>query len=191
MRYIMSQLKIFKEDQEGMIMIIALILMVLLTSLGIAGIYLSTSDMKIVHNYKLSRQKFFTAEAALARGVKTLQNTSIDEWNALIEDATATNVFVELGLSGQPIRTIGGINYTVWVRNNFDEADPDNNYSPNVDRDAVLVLLAEAIGDGGKPRRIESAVEWVKKNKNNYGGKNIDAANSGSTTASIEWDPNG
>lgn len=199
MNLLIRKFKNQNQDQEGMVLVIALILMVVLTVMGIAGIYLSTSDMKISHNYKLSVQKFYTAEAALNRGINALENTPINQWSSLIADASGdlspnnSNISVilkeNLGEANEEELQnigIGNMNYSVWVRNNFD--DPSND--PSINADTVLVLSAEASGRAGINKRIESALNWEPIQDDSYSGKNIDSENSGLIEAAIDWDPN-
>jgi len=199
MNLLTKKFKNQNKDQEGMILVVALILMVILTAVGIAGIYLSTSDMKISNNYKQSVQEFYAVEAALNRGINVLKNTPINEWTNLIVDATgdlgpnnanASVILKEnLGTTDEEALQnikIGNMNYSVWVRNNFN--DPSHN--PSINSDTILVLFAEAVTKHGIKKRVESAVCWERIEDGSYSGKNMDSENSGSVEAYIDWDPN-
>jgi len=177
-------------DQRGMALFAAFVVLILLTVLGLAGIYLATTDIKISHNYKEIRQRFFTAEAALEQGVNIVQSTSVDNWSNFLTGATITDP--EVLISGLSNVSFYGMNYTVLVRNNLD--DPvftDPNYTTSerysTDKDEILVIIAEARGNAGDPKILETAVQWEPSPENSYGGKDMTADNANVTDANIDW----
>lgn len=178
------------KGQEGMALLTALIIMVMLTAMGLAGIYLATTDIMISQNYKKIKQKFFTAEAALEQGVNILRSTSIDDWNALIEGATASNPEVILSdISDVPFH---GMTYTIRVKNNLD--DPvfsDANHTADqqcsTDTDDILVVISESKASEGEPKYLEAAVQWEPNPVHSYGGKDITTDNINVVEANIDW----
>ncbi len=183
------------KGEEGMALLTALIVMVMLTGMGLAGIYLATTDVMISQNYKKIKQKFFTAEAALAHGINILQSTPIDDWNKLIEKATASNPEIVLvDLSGNSYQDVPfhGITYTIWVKNNPDDpAFSDANFTVDeqcsTDTDDILVVIAESRANEGEPKYLETAVQWEPNPVHSYGGKDITTDNINVVEANIDW----
>jgi hypothetical protein len=178
------------KGQEGMALLTALIIMVMLTGMGLAGIYLATTDIMISQNYKKIKQKFFTAEAALEQGINILRSTSIDDWNDLIKGAKASSPEVILSdMSGVPFH---GMTYTIRIKNNMD--DPvfsDANYTADeqysTDTDDILVVISESKANEGEPKYLETAVQWEPNPVHSYGGKDITTDNINVVEANIDW----
>jgi hypothetical protein len=178
------------KGQEGMALLTALIIMVMLTGMGLAGIYLASTDIMISQNYKKIKQKFYTAEAGLEQGINILKSTSIDDWNDLINGATASNPEVILsGISDIPFQ---GMMYTVRVKNNMDDPifsdanhTADEQYS--MDTDDILVVISESKANEGEPKYIETAVQWEPNPVHSYGGKDITTDNINVVEANIDW----
>lgn len=168
----------------------AFVVLVFLTVMGLAGIYLATTDIKISQNYKEIRQRFFTAEAGLQQGINTLQSTSVENWNSFLTGATSSNP--EVLMSGMSDVSFCGMNYTVRVRNNLDDnVFSDPNYTSSdwycTDTDEILVIIAEGSGSNGEPKILETAVQWEPSPDNSYGGKDMTADNANVTDANIDW----
>lgn len=178
------------KGQEGMALLTALIIMVMLTGMGLAGIYLASTDIMISQNYKKIKQKFFTAEAGLEQGINILRSTSINDWNDLINAATASNP--EAILSGISDAPFHGMTYTIRVKNNMD--DPvfsDANYTADeqcsTDTDDILVVISESKANEGEPKYLETAVQWEPNPVHSYGGKDITTDNINVVEANIDW----
>ena len=174
----------------GFALITAVFVMVILTALGTVGIYLTVTDIKIAQNYKLTKQKFYTAEAALERGVNILRSASIDNWNNFINGASASKP--EVVLSNLENIPLCGMRYTILVKNNLD--DPvfdDANYTLDekcgTDTDNTLIVIGEGHSGSGRPKRIEASIKSIPINPGSYGGKNITMNNISVTTARITW----
>ena len=177
-------------NEKGMALFAAFVVLILLTVMGLAGIYLATTDIKISQNYKEIRQRFFAAEAGLQQGINTVQSTSVDNWNNFLSGATSSNP--EVLMSGMSGVSFYGMNYTVRVKNNLD--DPvfsDANYTSSdwycKDTDEILVIIAEGSGSSGEPKTLETAVQWEPSPENSYGGKDMTADNANVTDANIDW----
>lgn len=178
------------KGQEGMALLTALIIMVMLTGMGLAGIYLATTDIMISQNYKKIKQKFFTAEAGLEQGINILRSTSIDDWNDLIKGATASNP--EVVLSGMSDVPFHGMTYTIHVKNNMDDhVFLDANYTADeqcsTDTDDILVVISESKMNEGEPKYLETAVQWEPNPVHSYGGKDITTDNINVVEANIDW----
>lgn len=176
---------------EGLALVSSLIILFILTSLGLTGIYLASMDLKIAGNYRIYKQKFYTAEAALERGVNRLKNTSTDIWRELIEDASATHP--EQVLFDMNQVAFQGMNYTVLVKNNFDDPvfddanfTPDQKYSTETDH--ILVLIGEGSNNKGRPIRLQTAVAWTPQEYNSYGGRDITTENTNVSEVMINWE---
>ena len=185
-----SNKKYFISNQKGLALLSALIVMAILTALGMSGIYLSSTDIKIAKNYRLQKQKFYAAEAAIARGTGILNLTSISNWTNLLSGATESDP--EVILADLEDVQFHSMTYTLMVRNNLD--DPvfkDGNYTTDekysTDTDDILVLIAEGNGDSGMPKYVETAIKWTPQTERSYGGKDITTDNINVTTASITW----
>lgn len=177
-------------NKYGFALLAAIFVMAILTALGTVGIYLAVTDIKIAQNYKMTKQKFYAAEAALERGVNILRSASIENWNSFINGASASEP--EVVLSALDKIQFYGMRYTIWVKNNSD--DPvfdDSNYSLDekcsTDKDNTLVVIGEAHSSSGRSKRIEAAVKSIPINLGSYGGKNITMNNISVTTARITW----
>ncbi|MGA1843838.1 MAG: PilX N-terminal domain-containing pilus assembly protein [bacterium] len=177
-------------NQQGVAILAALVVMVMLTVLGLAGIYLSTTDIMISHNYRVIKQKFYAAEAALQQGINILRGTSIEDWNDYISTATAKDP--EVALPGMSDVEFQGMRYTIKVKNNLDDFvfgdanyTVDEWYSTNLDN--IMVVVAEGMGDSGQPKVLEAAVEWEPGSVHSYGGKDITSDNVNVTVANIDW----
>ena len=71
--YIMKKTILAKED--GSILIVALILLVLLTLMGISATTLTDIELQIAGNEMVSRANFYNAEAAAMENIQLLANT--------------------------------------------------------------------------------------------------------------------
>lgn len=179
------------KDQQGMALLTAILVMAMLTILGIAGIYLSKTDIMISRNFRIIKKKFFTAEAALEQGINILRATPVEDWNDdFLNGATQANP--DVVLPGMSSVSFYGMTYTVRVKNNLD--DPvflDANYTVDeqfsTDTDEILVIIAEANSGTGQTKMLESAVQWIPKPATSYGGKDITTENTNTTTAEITW----
>ena len=190
MKRIDQKTRHISKGQQGMALFAALVVMIMLTVLGMAGIYLATTDIMISHNYKQIRQKFFTAEAALQQGINTLKTTGVNDWSDFITGADQSTPAITI----PSLKDVDfhGMTFRVRVQNNLD--DPvftDPNYTStqwySTDLDKILVVIAEGMGSRGEPKVIESAVQWEPKPVHSYGGKDMTADNANVTTGNIDW----
>lgn len=61
-------------NQTGAAMLVAMVVLVMLAFIGIAAVTTSLTDSDISHNYQKKTEAFYTAEAGLEYGLKTMQN---------------------------------------------------------------------------------------------------------------------
>jgi hypothetical protein len=190
MKRILKQALFIFKDQKGMALFTAIVVLGILTVMGLAGIYLSTTDLMISQNYRIIKQKFFTADAALEQGINILRSTSIDDWSNLINGATQSDPKVVL--SGMSDISFYGMTYTIWVKNNLnDPVFMDANYTVNEqyskDTDDILILIAESKAKRGEPKVIETSIQWEPDPEHTYGGKDLTTENSNVVEATMDW----
>ncbi|MBN2374364.1 pilus assembly PilX N-terminal domain-containing protein [bacterium] len=187
---ISSMKKILTANKNGFVLMTAIFVMAILAVFGTIGIYLAATDVKIAQNYKMTKQKFYAAEAALERGVNILRSTPTENWKGHISDSSSSKP--EAVLSNLENIQFHGMKYTVLIKNNLD--DPvfaDSNYTEDkkysTDTDDTLVIIGEGHGSSGWPKRIEAAVKSMPVTPGSYGGKNITMNNISVTAARITW----
>jgi len=62
-------------NEDGSVLVVALVMLVLLTIIGISASTTSTIEIQIAGNEKIYKQNFFRAEGGAMDGVQTLENT--------------------------------------------------------------------------------------------------------------------
>ena len=75
------------KNEDGSVMILALILLVLLTLMGISATSTSTIEVQIAGNERDYKQNFYETEAAVMTGAQLLENTS----DASLNDTSTLN----------------------------------------------------------------------------------------------------
>ena len=66
-------------NEDGSIMVIALIMLVLLTLLGISATTTSTIEVQIARNDRICKQNFYLAEGAAMVGLQRLEDADVDD----------------------------------------------------------------------------------------------------------------
>lgn len=64
------------RNEDGSVLVVALVMLVLLTIIGISASTTSTIEIQIAGNEKIYKQNFFRAEGGAMDGVQTLENTA-------------------------------------------------------------------------------------------------------------------
>ncbi len=72
------------QNENGTVMVIALLLMAILTILGISAINMSNVDLMIASNERQYKQNFYRAEAAANEAVQLLDDADAD--NLMLDD---------------------------------------------------------------------------------------------------------
>lgn len=67
------------KNEKGIVLITALLFLMALTVLGTTAVMISSTDIKIGGNYKLSKQAFYDAEAGIQCAIKQIENCLISE----------------------------------------------------------------------------------------------------------------
>ena len=115
------------KNEEGSVIVIALLILVLLTIIGISGTNTTVTELGIVRNEAIYKQNFFRAEAAAVNAAQLLE----DEDNAtLLRD-------LPYGPYGQ------GINR--WLRNDFNDLPDPGNIASDANWDDGIDFSEEAI----------------------------------------------
>jgi len=94
-------------NEEGSVLIVALIMLVLLTIIGISASSTSNIEIQISGNEKIFKQNFFRAEAAAMHGVQGLEDTDL---------AASPPSWLIASASDDEIRNVGTAN-DFWVNN--------------------------------------------------------------------------
>lgn len=66
-------------NENGSVMVIALLIMAILTILGISAINQSNIDLMVARNEREYKQNFFRAEAAMNEGIQRIDNADADD----------------------------------------------------------------------------------------------------------------
>jgi hypothetical protein len=182
-----------RKREDGFVLVIAMLLLVVLTVIGIAATQTSIFEIKLSNAEKKKQAAFYAAEAGLEHGrvlvepiarsnidydpsdqaslVKPLSftpllNGSIPGWNAAGE---GDNRF-ENGVVIVQDQTIGdGYTYNVRLLNN--RADP----AADDDTDGLVILASVATKPGGGASRVEIGIkafpdEFMESDYNQGGG---------------------
>lgn len=59
-----------KTNEDGFVLVLALILLVVLSLLAVAGVRMTSTELKIAGNQRIAKVNFYTAEAAAYEGVQ-------------------------------------------------------------------------------------------------------------------------
>lgn len=111
-----SEMYKWLRSQKGSAMIIILCILVMLSLLGIAAIYTSTSDMSISQNSKLKTQAFYAAEAGLAHAISAIDNGSkLDSGSVPVTVLSGNSKYQASWTQMDPITGIKTITATGYV----------------------------------------------------------------------------
>jgi len=86
------------KNEDGSVLVLALIILVLLTLMGLSATNTSTIEVQIAHNERVYKDSFYKAEAGIMTAAQTLENL--------------------------PATTLNDIDSLAWV--NSDDINPDN-----------------------------------------------------------------
>ena len=182
------------NNQQGSVIIMAVIILVLLSIIGIAATNTSTTEMKITTNALLHNMAFYTADSGIAAGRATLNNLKMADagsWDALLRnqatDPPGTEVITWNGVEcttldniidadGGGGRTVGPATFSLTIEDNDDR---DNN--PEVDTDATVVLTS-TVSYLGSNITIEAIIQGGAGGKT-YAQEHYDAGSTGEASA--------
>jgi len=150
------------SNQQGSVIVIALIVLVLLTVIGIAATNTSTTEVQISTNAVLYNIAFYTAESGIEAGRAALNNLKIEDagnWDKLLFNTTAADEDkVSIKVDGHDCdprcwtlndiidkiepggRTVGQATFTLTIQDN-DDLDGDD----LVDSDNTVLLTSTLV----------------------------------------------
>jgi hypothetical protein len=142
------------ENQNGFVLIAALVLLATLTILGTTALILSRTDIKVGGGFRNSQQAFQAAQAGIERGREVLRKANGDQITG--SDPTVFNselIHYAAGAIAVTSGTIGGYSYTVFLSN--DEGDAGGNVA---DSNNKVMLTSTATGPNNTKSVVEIAV---------------------------------
>ena len=157
----MKEKRLLRND-EGSVVAVALIMLVLVTLLGIAATTTSTIEVQIAGNDKFHKKTFYTAEAGIEHAREDLRNGwasavlpgTLTRWDFALEDATdgvgsdGVGDF-EGGVERIPETALDNCTYTVTVWNN------DDGGGPTTDTDGLFFVRSVATHPSGAQSAIQ------------------------------------
>ena len=69
----MKKIMSFKEDEQGMVLVLAMFMLALLSMIGIASMMTSTTETDISANEKFHKLAFYQAESGLTVGTEIIE----------------------------------------------------------------------------------------------------------------------
>ncbi|MFZ5995516.1 MAG: DUF7305 domain-containing protein [Thermodesulfobacteriota bacterium] len=100
------------KNEKGIALITVLLFLMVLTVLGTTAIVISSTDIKIGGNYKLSKQALYDAEAGIQYAIKNIENGLAAETLSLTGSSIAVNYTAPSGFSFDPITTLTQVGST-------------------------------------------------------------------------------
>ena len=188
----MQKITSITNNQQGSVIIMAIIILAMLSIIGIAATSTSTTEVQVSTNAMLHNIAFYTADSGIAAGRATLNNLKMADagsWDALLRnqatDPPGTEVISWNGVDCTTLneiidadggRTVGRTTFTLAVRDNDDR---DN--SPEVDSDDT-VFLTSTVSYLGSNVTIETIVQGGAGG-GTYAQEHYDAGSTGEASA--------
>ena len=178
---IAMQAKRILNNQDGSVLVLALILLVLLTLMGLSTINTSTIEVKIADNEQRHKIGLYAADAGIEAGraaLNILKEADSGNWDNLFTNSqlegqaagdTTLNKVID---AGDNDRSVGPAEFSLTVRDND---DLDGN--PNVDTDNIAILTST--GTYGSTRTVVEAYVRYTGAGDEYAQEHYDAASSG------------
>lgn len=117
------------KNEKGAVLPIGLMFLAIISIIGTTAVIITTTDLKIGTNYKLSLQAFYAAEAGINRAMSKIEDFIFGDTGALSDkdvkvdsissSYTATYAYEAEKRSG-PIRPKAGYEVGVWAGVGFD-----------------------------------------------------------------------
>ena len=164
----MPHLKIHRKNEDGYIIIAALLILALLTIISVSAINMSTTELKIATNELLYEKAFYAAESGLQHLTELLKIQYITgnsanlssggtpNWNFALQGAVDSDEDGSGDFVGSVVllnRRLDNIGIQVRVWNNDDGGGPIN------DTDGLIYARSEAEGLRGARCRIDILLE--------------------------------
>lgn len=124
--------------QQGSVLVIALLVLLAMTILGVMGIHTSTVDLHIAGNEHRMRESFYLAEAAAVEGIQRLMKTAAVDLNEhhLVWHHCQKQVETQ---------SIDFRNLQDW---DVDQVEPDNGIVSGVDENAFITAVERRVATG-------------------------------------------
>ncbi len=142
------------KNQEGFLLVVALVLLATLTVLGTTAYLLSSTDIKVGGGFRNSQQAFQVAQAGVERAREILRQANANQTTGA--DPTVFNSeLIHYAGSSVPVTsgTVGGYSYTVMLSN--DAGDAGGNIS---DSNNKVMLTSTATGSNNTKAIVEIGV---------------------------------
>lgn len=174
------QAKRILSNQDGSIMVLALIILILLTLMGLSASNTSTIEVKIADNEKRHKMVLYAADAGIEAGRATLdmlKEADTGNWDNLFQGnqlvgqdtgVTTLNAVIDAGAG----RNVGPAVFSLAVSDNN---DLDGN--TNIDTDNIVILTSTGTY-GSTLTRVEAYVRYTG-GQDEYAQEHYDAASSG------------
>jgi type IV pilus assembly protein PilX len=178
------------NNRQGSAIIVALIILVLLTVIGIAATNTSTTEVQISTNALLNNVAFYTADSGIEAGraaLNDLKSDDVGSWDILLSNAADPDNAVEIERNGTDCttlddiidadgdanggRTVGPATFTLTIEDNEDLDGSDT-----VDSDNTIILISTLVA----PYRNATATirTTVRGGQVNYAQDHYNAGNS-------------
>lgn len=185
----MQKIESLLKNENGSVMVAAIMILVLLTIVGMAAMNTSTTETSLATNTLLYERAFYTAEAgfehakgllkvpfteqnqaAIAAGSNgnwtfALNGSGVVEGVEAAQDSDGDGVGDYAGAATLLQSQLGGITYTVMIWNN------DDGGGPTTDMDGRIMVRTNATGPRGEVCSIESLIEGTSSTGNMEGYK--------------------
>jgi type IV pilus assembly protein PilX len=167
----MRKIKYLPANENGSVIVAALMILVLLTIIGLSAINSSTTEQHLATNTLLYERAFYAAEAGFEHAKGVLKVPYIEQnqsnlalgnpgrWSFVLNGSGVIPGLAEAtdsDFAGGVLLVqsdLEGVSYTVTAWNN-DDGGP-----PNSDADGRIMLRAVALGPRGATCTIESLIE--------------------------------
>jgi hypothetical protein len=125
----MLDIKMICNNEKGMVLPLGLMFLAIIAILGTTAVIITTTDLKIGTNYKLSQQAFYAAEAGTSRAMSKIEDFIFGGMGALSDtdvkvdprssSYTATYEYKAKKHSG-PLKPKAGYEVGIWAGVGFD-----------------------------------------------------------------------
>jgi len=174
--------KTMLKNEDGSIIIISLVVLLLLTMLGIWANNTATIELQIAGSEKSQKIVFYAADAGIEAGRAALSRLKTDDkgnWDKLLQGSelvghpgiSTLDGVIEEGTGND--RSVGPATFTLSVRDNND-LDGDN----QVDSDNILILTSTATY-GDAVASIEAHLRFSGGGGDEYDQEHYDAWSTG------------
>lgn len=175
------QAKRILSNQDGSMIVLALIILVLLTLMGLAASNTSTIEVRIAGNETRHKMVLYAADAGIEAGRAALDMIKDDDtgnWDNLFQElqlvgqavgVTTLNAVIDAGNND---RFVGPARFSLAVRNNDDLGG-----GPNIDTDNIAILTST--GTFGTTQTVVEAFVRYTGTGDEYAQEHYDAASSG------------